>query len=82
MTDREKVIEGLEKVWDAFNHMEHELYADYVFDALEMLKQAEPVRHAHWIPNGKWVNCSACGVINCMQKYCGQCGAKMDEVTT
>jgi hypothetical protein len=38
---REKVIEGLEKVWDAFNHMEHELYADYVFDALALLKEQE-----------------------------------------
>jgi hypothetical protein len=43
MPDREKVIEGLEKVWDAFNHMEHELYADYVFDALALLKEQEAV---------------------------------------
>lgn len=64
MADREKVIEGLEKVWDAFNHMEHELYADYVFDALELLKAQEPkkresramlpckcggVRREHWV---------------------------------
>ena len=35
---RDEVIKGLEKVWDAFNHMEHELYADYVFDAIAMLK--------------------------------------------
>ena len=39
---REEVIEGLKKVWDAFDHMEHELYADYVFDALKMLKEQEP----------------------------------------
>jgi len=39
--DREEVIEGLKKVWDAFNHMEHELYADYVFDALVLLKEGE-----------------------------------------
>ena len=39
MTDKGDVIKGLEKVWDAFNHMEHELYADYVFDALAMLKE-------------------------------------------
>ncbi len=39
---REEVIEGLKKVWDAFDHMEHELYADYVFDALKMLKDQEP----------------------------------------
>ena len=43
MTDRETVIKGLEKVWDAFNAMEHELYADYVFDALELLKEHEQV---------------------------------------
>ena len=40
---REEVIEGLKKVWDAFDHMEHELYADYVFDALKMLKDQEPL---------------------------------------
>ena len=42
MTDREKnVIKGLEKLWDAFNYIEHELYADYVFDALELLKEQQ-----------------------------------------
>lgn len=40
-SDREEVIEGLKKVWDAFNHMEHDLYADYVFDALVLLKEGE-----------------------------------------
>lgn len=39
VTDREKVVEGLKKVWNAFNAMEHELYADYVFDALELLNK-------------------------------------------
>lgn len=48
MTNREQVIDGLEKVWDAFNHMEHELYADYVFDALELLK--EQPQKGEWIP--------------------------------
>ena len=43
MPDREEVIEGLKKVWDAFNSMEHELYADYVFDALELLKEQEAI---------------------------------------
>ena len=38
MTNIDDVIEGLKKVWDAFNSMEHELYADYVFDALALLK--------------------------------------------
>lgn len=39
MADLENTIKGLEKVWNAFNTMEHELYADYVFDALELLKE-------------------------------------------
>lgn len=39
MTNIDDVIEGLKKVWDAFNGMEHELYADYVFDALELLQR-------------------------------------------
>ena len=37
MEKLEKVIEGLEKVWHGLHEMEHELYADYVFDALEVL---------------------------------------------
>ena len=45
--DREKVIKGLEIVWDAFNHMEYELYANYVFDALALLKAQEP--NEDWI---------------------------------
>ena len=39
MSKLDDAIEGLEKVWDAFDHMEHELYADYVFDALFFLKE-------------------------------------------
>lgn len=41
MPDYEKVIEGLKKVWKAFDNMEHELYADYVFDAIVLLKDQE-----------------------------------------
>ena len=52
MTEREKVINGLGKVWDAFNHMEHELYADYVYDALELLKDGKRVM--------KVVRCAYC----------------------
>ena len=55
MTDREKVIKGLEKCWDAFNHMEHELYADYIFDALELLKSKQDFRYkeSRYKP-GRW----------------------------
>jgi len=51
MPDRNEVIEGLKKVWDAFDNMEHELYADYVFDALALLKEQEPVEQkaSEWL---------------------------------
>ena len=39
MSKLDDAIEGLEKVWDVFDHAEHELYADYVFDALFFLKE-------------------------------------------
>ena len=41
MENLNRIIEGLSKVWDAFDHMEHELYADYVFDALKLLKEQD-----------------------------------------
>lgn len=34
MSKKEQVVEGLKKCWNAFNAMEHELYADYIFDAI------------------------------------------------
>lgn len=73
MPDREKVVEGLKKVWDAFNAMEHELYADYVFDALELLKPVEAEMEGGgnmWYPV-----CGEChGYINDTWKFCPECG--------
>lgn len=40
---REEVMEGLTKVWRAFDLMEHELYADYVFDASKMLMESASI---------------------------------------
>ena len=45
---------------------------------------AEPVRHGHWIDRGYMkvgYHCSLCGgyVIAGKEKYCPNCGAKMDE---
>ena len=78
MTEREKVIEGLGKVWDAFNHMEHELYADYVYDALALLKAQEPVEpeRAHSGGGSTWWNvCGSCKTaINPNDKFCHECG--------
>lgn len=39
MPNIDETIEDLKKVWNAFNGMEHELYADYVFDALVLLQE-------------------------------------------
>ena len=83
MTEREKVIEGLEKVWDAFNHMEHELYADYVYDALELLKEQEPMEPLaeYSVHTGsKWAICGKCheplakASDKEMPNYCPFCG--------
>ena len=68
MPDREKVIEGLEKVWDAFNHMEHELYADYVFDALALLKGQETV-----------VRCKDCKWYDERMSLCDNCGLPREQ---
>ncbi len=80
MADREEVIKGLEKVWDAFNHMEHELYADYVYDALELLKEQEPVKphkipHSITHPYGAYV-CGNCNIRILEQDddFCPNCG--------
>lgn len=94
MTEREKVIEGLGKVWDAFNHMDHELYADYVYDALELLKAQEPVKpYIDYDGQDVW-RCGSCGATlfhlshtqadeneqNCVKfcRYCGQ-AVKWDD---
>lgn len=52
-------------------------------DALDALPAADvaPVVHAHWIRRrlcyfGKCSNCGAEGITN---RYCGECGALMDE---
>ena len=85
MPDREKVVEGLEKVWDAFNHMEHELYADYVFDALALLKEQEAKPPAIMQDiEGVWSTCSMCGhklrpilaikMDTYFPKFCSECG--------
>ena len=91
MADREKIIEGLEKVWDAFNHMEHELYADYVFDALELLTEQK----SEWLEDsdpgqeyGTTWACRKCvhsihkpfvwNPYDSGYKYCPHCGAKME----
>jgi len=76
---REKVIKGLEIVWDAFNHMEHEMYADYVFDALALLKAQEPVvpiRMNH--DENKYRDHYRCPIcdddLTYEQQYCAECG--------
>ena len=90
MTDREEAIKGLEKVWDAFNHMEHELYADYVFDALALLKEQK----SEWLEDsdpgqeyGTTWACRKChhsihkpfvwNPYDSKMDYCPTCGARM-----
>ena len=52
------VMEGLQKVWNAFNQMEHEMYADYVYDALAFLREQHEElvrlqRNRNWAPRNR-----------------------------
>lgn len=84
LIDADKLLEELKKD-EPFNWTdsaeEIQEVNDYkrIIHLIESQSTIDPVVHGHWNPNGKWVNCSVCGVINCKQKYCGECGAKMDE---
>ena len=77
--DREEVVEGLKKVWNAFDAMEHELYADYVFEALELLTPVEPekltVLDFGSMESGLYL-CGACrmpiGNGDKFRKHCGK----------
>ena len=79
--DREEIVEGLKKVWNAFDTMEHERYADYVFEALELLMPAEPekltVLDFGSMESGLYL-CGACRMpIERGDVYCKHCGGKV-----
>ena len=67
---------------------ENKAYADGWNSAIEIIESApvsdvEPVRHGHWIAMGDCgvTKCSCCGwsIEECIEdKYCRECGAKMD----
>lgn len=57
-------------------HTEHTMGCDYW-----MRTDVVPVVHAHWIRtnSGKW-RCSRCrGRHDRPKRYCGECGARMNE---
>ena len=46
--------------------------------------EAEPIKHGHWVVPSRISNpqCSICGGYSSVKtKFCGHCGAKMDEET-
>ena len=59
-------------------------YRDGYAEAWEVLDDAEPVKHGRWIDvngDGSLWRCSLCEETQCCKSnYCGDCGAKMDEV--
>jgi hypothetical protein len=59
-------------------------YRDALRYTFECEVDAVPVRHGHWIDingDGSLWRCSVCGELQCCESnYCGDCGAKMDEV--
>ena len=68
-----------------FSHLEAKTY----WDALRKKSvECVPVRHGHWVDDkfedGEWHHtCSVCGMQlrhDAFDNFCGNCGAKMDEV--
>lgn len=65
---------------------DYDAYTDGFDEAVERVEQAPtadvaPVVHAHWIRtnSGKW-RCSRCrGRHDRPKRYCGECGARMNE---
>ena len=56
-------------------------YRDGYAEALEVTDDADPVRHGHWIEDGYndyKPACSECGCHSEENKFCPNCGAKMD----
>ena len=81
MADRDEIAEGLKKVWDAFDAMEHELYADYVFEALELLTPVEPEKLTvldFGSMESELCLCGACHKpIGNGDKFCKHCGREV-----
>ena len=84
MTDREKLFEllrdGKKRVWGWFpNNVTMMQIADYL-----LANGVAIVKHAHWIINGDWAECSNCHedekiAVLVHKDYCPACGAIMDE---
>lgn len=70
--------------WECYDNPDY----DYQYVTIDQINyaptiDAEPVKHGHWKPLGKYDReCSCCyGIVDVTNfRYCPNCGAKMDEV--
>ena len=77
LIDREKAYEVLTEYY----HHRMEIQHKGLREALAKAPTVEP-KHGHWIKIAEsGYECSACHEIQCCtSSYCGECGARMDEV--
>ena len=66
--------------WDSGLWIRYKVFEDAITVAPRV--DAEPVKHGRWERVGDVTyRCSVCGEIACCNSlFCGDCGAKMDEV--
>ena len=52
-----------------------------LYDMIEELPSAEPVKHGKWTVTPIYIKCSECGESFMLipQNYCPNCGARMDK---
>lgn len=92
MTEREKVLKGLEHCSTDKACRECVYYGvrcidKMCADALKLLKEQPEQKHGHWMigpKSGRWI-CSCCGYAPTVfegSQYCPDCGALMDEKVT
>lgn len=87
LIDADALREELDSVLNWNTNDEYNMYSDTVV-AIDNAPtvDAEPVRHGHWScdEDAGWAQCSLCGYYfdisdDPPSKYCGGCGAKMEE---
>ena len=90
MTDREKVVKGLEvctqpgscrecPYWRVYDSTIEQCVKELMLDALELLKEQEMEFEPCYDPATYTYNCGYCGCYfdRCVYNYCPKCGRKV-----
>ena len=92
LISKEKLKDDIAVLLERNDKLIDEWLADCIDDVIDEQPtvDAEPVKHGRWIEDSEgWWHCSVCGRgippklkqdLNEFNKWCGRCGAIMDEV--